>query len=286
MTPLGVLAIVGVTLSLASWLRHRWVSRRGTLQLLLAISSWVALWVASASAFATKGMTNLPLHMVSHVVVMFLVPMGLIGSAWLRSLWWLPDVVMRRRLLRWWYLGREFVLPRWLNHPLVALVLLNVVMVLSHTPRVFDYSMSHRWVMDWALEPAYLLSGLFFFHFLISAAPRSNRCRVRWQFVMVVATMFEMLILAMAMSIFTSTSWYSVMNAMGNTAGMSSMPGMGASIARTFHQQQLAAAILWICGDFWAVPVLVGLVRRVSVRDGSLLAALERQSRGVTGLSS
>ena len=85
MTPLGVLAIVGVTLSLASWLRHRWVSRRGTLQLLLAISSWVALWVASASAFATKGMTNLPLHMVSHVVVMFLVPMGLIGSAWLRS---------------------------------------------------------------------------------------------------------------------------------------------------------------------------------------------------------
>ena len=38
----------------------------------------------------------------------------------------------------------------------------------------------------------------------------------------------------------------------------------------------LAAAILWICGDIWAVPVFVILVRRVISRDGSLFASLDR----------
>jgi len=61
------------------------------------------------------------------------------------------------------------------------------------------------------------------------------------------------------------------------------MPGMGLSPAVAFHQQQLAAAILWICGDFWAVPCLVLIVRRLVLRDGSILGALERHSAKVSG---
>jgi hypothetical protein len=95
------------------------------------------------------------------------------------------------------------------------------------------------------------------------------------QLVMVVATMFEMLILAMSMSIFTQASWYDVMTP-GH--GMPFMPGMARTVSAAFHQQQLAAGILWICGDFWAVPILVMIARRLIHRDGSLFAVLERHS--------
>jgi len=63
--------------------------------------------------------------------------------------------------------------------------------------------------------------------------------------------------------------------------GMPPMPGMGAmgvSAATAFHRQQLAAGLLWICGDFWGVPCLVLIVRRLSKRDGSIFGVLERQS--------
>jgi hypothetical protein len=124
----------------------------------------------------------------------------------------------------------------------------------------------------------FLLSGLFFFHFIIPAWPRRPRSRLRLQLLMVVVTMVEMLIMAMSMSIFTKSAWY----VMGPDSAMSSMPGMGVSPAVAFSQQQLAAAILWICGDFWAVPCLILIVRRVIQRDGSLLAALDRQASVVS----
>jgi hypothetical protein len=86
----------------------------------------------------------------------------------------------------------------------------------------------------------------------------------------------------MSMSIFTKTSWYDVM-VPGH--GMPYMPGMATTVSAAFHQQQLAAAILWICGDFWAVPLLVVIARRVVTRDGSLFAALDRQSSRLSGVT-
>jgi hypothetical protein len=145
--------------------------------------------------------------------------------------------------------------------------------------------MEHSWAMNWIMDPAFLLSGLFFFHFLITAPPRKNHVKLRYQLFMVVVTMFEMLVMAMAMAIFTKASWYSVMDPI---PGMAHMPGMGihaTTLAQAFQQQQLAAAILWICGDFWAVPCLIVIVRRLVMRDGSLLAALDRQSAKFSGSS-
>jgi hypothetical protein len=93
---------------------------------------------------------------------------------------------------------------------------------------------------------------------------------------MVLVTTCEMLVMAMSMSIVTRAAWYSVMYAPAIV-----MPGMdmtepAVSVSQGFHQQQLAVAILWICGDFWAVPHLVLIIRRLVMRDGSLFAALER----------
>jgi cytochrome c oxidase assembly factor CtaG len=224
-------------------------------------------------------MSNLPVHMVNHIILMFIVPMGLIYSGFGRSTWWLMNSTTRRRVLRWWYVNRRRRVPSWFAHPITATLILNAVMVASHTPRVFDAVMGHAWAMNWIMEPAFLLSGLFFFHFIVSSPPRKIHVRLRFQLFMIVFTMLEMLLLAMSMSIFTRTSWYSVMDPI---PGMANMPGMGmhaTTLAQAFREQQLAAAILWICGDFWAIPSLVVIVRRITVREGSFLQALERQSR-------
>jgi cytochrome c oxidase assembly factor CtaG len=285
MTPVGIVAIVGAVLAVVAMIRRPSKSLRVRAQFALSLASWGALWFAGASSFAREGMSSLPIHMIGHVIVMFLVPMGLIGSATLRSTWWVLNVSTRRRLLRWWYVGRSWHAPRGLIHPVTAAIVLNVVMVAAHTPDVFDALMERSWAMDWIMDPVFLLTGLFFFHFLISAPPRKNRVRLRLQLFMIVVTMFEMFVMAMAMSIFTKASWYSVMNPI---PGMAHMPGMGmhaTTLVQAFHQQQLAAAILWICGDFWAVPCLVVISRRLIARDGSLFAALERQSTKFSGSS-
>jgi cytochrome c oxidase assembly factor CtaG len=275
MSPLGVLAVAGAVLTILAFDRRRVRTTRSSLQSLLALFSWAVLWFATASSFERRGMTNLPDHMIGHVLVMFLVPIGLIYAGFARSLWWIVPVERRRAMLRWWYVTRSKRLPTWVLHPFTAAVVLNVVMVAAHTPRLFDFSMAHLWAMQWLMEPAFLLSGLFFFHFLISSPPRRNRVALSQQVAMVVVTMFEMLILAMSMSIFTKASWYDVMTP-GH--GMAYMPGMATTVAAAFHQQQLAAGILWICGDFWAVPILVMIARRLARRDGSLFAVLERQT--------
>jgi len=273
MSPLGVVAVAGALATSVAFVRRPSRSTRVVAQTLLSLSAWGLLWFATSSAFAQRGMENLPDHMIGHVIVMFVVPMALIGASTMRSLAWCLPASWRRVVQRRYY-GRSWRMPSWLAHPIVAAFVLNLVMVGAHLPRLFNATMAHRWMMDWLMEPAFLLSGLFFFHFIIPAWPRRPQGRLRLQFFMVAVTMLEMLIMAMAMSLFTKSAWY----IMAPASAMVGMPGMATTPAASFSQQQLAAAILWICGDFWAVPCLILIVRRVMQRDGSLLATLDRQS--------
>lgn len=289
MAPLGVVAIIGAALSIISFLRRPSRRQRTQLQFIVSIFSWTSLWFATASSFASSGMTNLTSHMIGHVIVMFLVPIGLILSGTARSWWWLLPVDSRRKVLRWWNVDRDVRVPKFFFNPISAALVLNVVMVTSHIPAVFDASMEHQWGMDYLLEPSFLLSGLFFFHFIVSSSPRKNKVGIRLQLFMVLSTMLEMLVMAMSLSIFSNSAWYAVMKPMAGMTNMN-MAGMtmpATTLLEAFHQQQLAAGVLWVCGDFWAVPCLILIIRRLANRNGgSLFNALNRGSEKFTGSTS
>jgi hypothetical protein len=67
----------------------------------------------------------------------------------------------------------------------------------------------------------------------------------------------------MAMSIFTKAPWYSMNLAMDGPVA-------------ALRDQRVAAGILWICGDFWAIPALIYVGYRIYGKDGGVSASLER----------
>lgn len=206
-------------------------------------------------------------HMIEHILLMFFAPMLIVASApWIPFAFAVP-VGLRRRVGRAVALGSRTALLRHVWHvataPWVAFLLFNAVMVFWHMPAPFDLAERTRAVYVWLMQGSFVVAGLVFWLQIIPSRPFHRRASTTWQMGAIISSNVVMFVLAMALSIFTSTSWYSV---------YAHVPGVTLS---PFADQQIGAAILWVCGDFWAIPSLVSVIRRAVEQEGSFSEVME-----------
>jgi len=257
-------------LALATW--HAIGLRRMPAQ--TSTSRWRPAWfyggllvliVALASPLDWWGYRYFYLHTVQHLLLMFAGPTMIVaGAPWRPLLAALPGGGAGRvgAVLA---TGPVRALGRLLTHPAVVLAAFNLAMVGWVIPGALDLSLRNRFVHVWLANGSMLLAGVLFWLLVIDSPPLRVRPGLAVQAGLLLGTNVIMWGLAMSMSLFATHSWYSV---------YAHVPGVGLS---PYGDQLLGAGILWVCGDFWAVPALVIVVRRLIAREqGDADAAIDR----------
>jgi cytochrome c oxidase assembly factor CtaG len=211
------------------------------------------------------------IHMLQHLLLMFAVPSLIVaGAPWLPLVHGVP-VGPRRSIGRYVMLspraGWMRALGRVVLHPLTAVVSFNAVMILWHLPALYDLAYRNQDVHVWLMHASFVMAGVLFWLLFIPSYPLRPRLNGMQQAEVLLATNGVMIILAMAMSIFSNHSWYPVYDG---------LPGVSLS---PFADQQIGASILWVCGDFWAVPALWIAIARFVREEGGATEALERLLR-------
>jgi cytochrome c oxidase assembly factor CtaG len=190
-------------------------------------------------------------HMLQHLLLMFAAPSLIVAGA--------P-----------WQAFRGVRLPLgFFLRPWVSVTLFNAVMIFWHLPGPYDWAARS---CLWLLHGSYLAAGLLFWLQFIPSPPFRRQMPLLSQAMALIVTNLVMIGLAMALSIFASHNIYSIYQ---NVPGVTLPP---------FADQQIGAAILWVCGDFWAVPTMIVIVRQLVETEGGVGVALDRiLSRGSTG---
>ena len=204
------------------------------------------------------------MHMIQHLLLMFAAPTLIVaGAPWQPLLDGLPGRAGAALVTGGWSRPLRAAVG-WLLRPWVAVAAFNLVMLLWHTPALLDLAEDSQPVKIWLMHSSFLIAGVLFWLQFIHSPPFRMRMPPEAQAAALVATNVIMWILAMSMSFLTQVSWYPVYD---HIPGVTLAP---------FADQQIGAGILWVCGDFWAVPMLIVVVRRMIDADGSLGGALDR----------
>ena len=230
----------------------------GLLVLLLAVDSPIDYW--SDSYFMV--------HMVQHLLLMFAAPSLVVAGAPGQPLLdGLPGrsgkAVTRSVLADGWSRPARAVFT-FLTGPVVAVVLFNLAMVVWHIPAAFDLAADNSAVHIWLEHGSFFVTGVLFWLQFIPSPPFRSRMPLLGRAAALLATNVVMIFIAMSLSIFAAHSVY---------APYDHVPGV---TLPAFADQRIGAAILWVCGDFWALPTMIITVRKLLNDETGVGTALDR----------
>jgi cytochrome c oxidase assembly factor CtaG len=212
-------------------------------------------------------------HMIQHLLLMFAAPSLIVaGAPWQPLLAALPgrsgQNVTRGVLAGGWSrplrAAGGFFLRPW-----VSVALFNAVMILWHLPGPYDLAENNQTVHIWLMHSSFFAAGVLFWLQFIPSPPFRRRMPLVSQAAALLVTNVIMIGIAMTLSFFVSDSLYSVYD---HIPGVTLPP---------FADQQIGAALLWVCGDFWALPAMIVIIRQIVVSEGNMGLALDKVlSRG------
>jgi cytochrome c oxidase assembly factor CtaG len=207
-------------------------------------------------------------HMLQHLLLMFAAPSMIVaGAPWQPLLAALPGHSARsvtRGVLAGGWSRPLRALGGLVLRPWVSVGLFNTAMIFWHLPGPFDLAEQNQAVHIWLTHGTMFAAGVLFWLQFIPSPPFHRRMPLLSQALALLATNVIMIGLAMTLGIFITGSVYPVYD---HIPGVTLPP---------YADQQIGAAILWVCGDFWAVPAMYFIVRRMIATEGSMSAAVDK----------